>query len=151
VRIAFAVRLGIPAVLLAAVAACGSTEEAASAGDTGTAVPAYEAPAGAPGFCTRLASLTELDRLPVSLGTLAAGTDVEARTQVSGAVGELRGVLSDVRSQGGHEVLASALDGLVQALGQVGGGPLSEPVRNGVTAGLEQVAVQAQPACGFPT
>lgn len=111
----------------------------------------YEAPAGAPDFCNRLAALTELDRLPVSIGTLAAGTDVEARTQVSGAMRELRVALSGVRSEGGHDGLAAALDRLVLALGQVGDGPLPDPVRGEVTAGLEQVAVEAQPACGFPT
>lgn len=111
----------------------------------------YQAPAGAPAFCTRLATMTELDQLPVSIGTLAAGTDVEARTQVAALMRELRGVLSAVRSEGGSDDLAAALDGLVRALGQVADGPLPDPVLAGVTAGLEQVAVQAQPVCGFPT
>jgi len=113
-------------------------------------VPSYEAPADAPDFCSRLASVAELGRLPVSIGTLAAGRDVEARAQVSGVVRELRGVLADVRSEGGHAGLVAALDGLVHALGEVGDGPLPDPVRGAVTAGLEQVDVQAQPTCGFP-
>lgn len=113
-------------------------------------MPSYEAPADAPDFCSRLASVAELGRLPVSIGTLAAGRDVEARAQVSGVVRELRGVLADVRSEGGHAGLVAALDGLVHALGEVGDGPLPDPVRGAVTAGLEQVDVQAQPTCGFP-
>ena len=113
-------------------------------------MPSYEAPAGAPDFCSRLASVAELGRLPVSIGTLAAGRDVEARAQVSGVVRELRGVLAEVRSEGGHAGLVAALDGLVHALGEVGDGPLPDPVRGAVAAGLEQVDVQAQPTCGFP-
>jgi hypothetical protein len=150
VRIAGAVRLGVPAVLLAAVTACASGEDPAPARGAGASTPSYEAPAGAPDFCSRLASLDELGRLPVSIGTLAAGKDVEARAQVSGVVRELRGVLADVRSEGGHGGLVTALDDLVHALGAVGDGPLPDPVRDSVTTGLEQVDVQAQPTCGFP-
>jgi hypothetical protein len=144
------VRLGVPAVLLAAVTACASGGGQAPAPGAAAAVPSYEAPAGAPDFCSRLASLVELGRLPVSIGTLAAGKDVEARAQVSGVVRELRGVLADVRSEGGHGGLVTALGGLVHALGEVGDGPLPDPLRGAVTAGLEQVDLQAQPTCGFP-
>lgn len=150
VRIAGVLRFGLPAVVLAAVTACGSTEGPPSATGTDAAVPSYEAPADAPGFCAQFASMSELNRLPVSIGTLAAGTDVEARTQVSGVVRELRAVLAGVRAEAGHGDLATALDGLVQALAQVGDGPLTARVRGEVTAALEQVDVQAQPACGFP-
>jgi hypothetical protein len=149
-RNAGAARLGILAVLLLAATACTSGDVSEPARATAAAVPSYEAPAGAPAFCSRLASLAELGRLPVSIGTLAAGTDVEARAQVSVVVRELRGVLTDVRSEGGHGGLVTALDGLVQALGEVGHGPLVDPVRGAVAAGLQQVDVQAQPTCGFP-
>lgn len=149
-RIADALRLGVPAVLLVAVTACASGESPAPAPGAAAAVPSYQAPAGAPDFCARLASLAGFGRLPVSIGTLAAGKDVEARAQVSGVVRELRGVLADVRSEGGYAGLVTALDGLVHALGEVGEGPLPDPVRGAVTAGLEQVDVQAQPTCGFP-
>ena len=151
VRIAGAIRLGVPAALLAAVAACGSGGGPAPARPVASAVPSYEAPAGAPAFCSRLASLAELGGLPESIGTLAAGDDVEARAQVAGVVREFRDVLADVRSEGGHAGLVKALDGLVQSLGQVGDGPLPEPVQGAVAAGLQQVDVQAQPTCGFPT
>lgn len=151
VRIAGAARLGVPVLLLAALAACSSGDRPPPAGAAGAAVASYAAPDGAPAFCSRLASLAEFGRLPVSIGTLTAGKDVEARAQVSEVVRELRGVLADVRSEGGHDGLTTALDGLVQSLGQVGDGPLPEPVRGAVTAGLEQVDRQAQPACGFPT
>jgi hypothetical protein len=150
VRFADACRLGVPAVLLAALTACASGGGPAAVREAAAAAPSYEAPAGAPDFCSRLATLAELDRLPVSIGTLAAGKDVEARAQVSGVVRELRGVLADVRSEGGHDGLVTALDDLVHALGEVGNGPLPDPVRVAVTAGLEQVDVQAQPTCGFP-
>lgn len=146
-----AVSLGVPAVVLAALTACMSSEESGPPVDPDVALPAYEAPGGAPGFCTRLASLEELDRLPVSMGTLTARTDVEARTQVTSAARELLAVLSDVRTEGGHDGLATALEDLVGALGEVGSGPLTDRVRGAVAAGLEQVGVQAQPACGFPT
>ncbi|MBJ7452950.1 MAG: hypothetical protein JHC71_12840 [Blastococcus sp.] len=149
-RIAGALRLGVPAVLLVAVTACASGESPAPAPGAAAAVPSYEAPAGAPDFCSRLASVAELDRLPVSIGTLAAGEDVEARAQVSGVVRELRGVLADVSAEGGHGGLVTALGGLVHALGEVGDGPLPEPVRGAVAAGLEQVDVQTQPTCRFP-
>ncbi len=152
VRIAGAVPLGVPALLvLAAVAGCAWTGDPPPTRGVAAAVPSYEAPAGAPAFCTRLASMAELGQLPVAIGTLTAGKDVESRAQVSGVVRELRGVLADVRAEGGHGGLATALDGLVQALGQVGEGPLREPVPGAVTAGLEQVDLQVQPVCGFPT
>jgi hypothetical protein len=151
VRIDGLVRLGLPVVLLAGLAGCTSTDDPASVERPDVAVMAYKAPAGAPGFCSRLATLTELGGLPASIGMLVAGTDVEARTQVAGVVRELRGVLSTVRSEGGQQDLVTALDGLVQALGQVGEGPLPDPVRSGVTAGLDQVAAEVQPLCGFPT
>jgi hypothetical protein len=146
VRIAGAVRLGVPALFLATVTACTSDADPAPARGAAAVVPSYEAPAGAPAFCSRLASLAELGRLPVSIGTLAAGPDVEARAQISSVVRELRGVLADVRAEGGHGGLVTALDGLVRALGEVGDGP----VGGAVAAGLEQVDVQAQPTCGFP-
>ena len=151
-RIAGASRLGVPAVLLlAAVTGCASGDGPATAPGPDAAVPSYEAPAGAPAFCSRFASLTGLGRLPLSIGTMAGGADVEARTQVSGVVRELRGVLADVRSDGGHDGLEAALDGLVRALGQIGDGPLPDAVRGAVAAGLDQVEVQAQPTCRFPT
>lgn len=148
-------RLGLPVlVLLASLAACGPDEDArpAAAPDTGTAAaPAYAAPDGAPGFCSRLASGEELTRLPVSVGLLVTGTDVEARAQIGRVMRELRGVLADVREEGGHDGLATALDGLVRSLGSVVVGPLTDAVRGSVTTGLQQVGAQAQPVCGFPT
>lgn len=151
VRIALALRLGLPAVALAAVTACASADGPSSTTVVDAAVASYEAPAGAPAFCARLASLEELGRLPVSIGTLAAGTDVESYLQVSDAVREMRDARSDVRPGGGHDGLVSALDDVVEALEQVADGPLTDPVRVAVTAGLEQLDAQAQRACGFPT
>ena len=135
------------AVLLLAATACSSEGDPAPAR---AAASSYEAPAGAPAFCSRLASLAELGRLPASMGTLTAGEDLEARAQVAVLVRELRGVLADVRSEGGYGDLVTALDGLVHALDDVGDGPLPVPERGAVTAGLDQVDVQAQPTCRFP-
>ncbi len=146
-------RLGVPALLLAALVACGPDQDARprTADTVGAAVPSYAAPDGAPGFCARLASGEELARLPVSIGLLVAGTDVEARAQIGRVMRELRGVLADVREEGGHDGLDTALDGLVRSLGSVVVGPLTDAVRGSVTAGLQQVGAQAQPACGFPS
>lgn len=143
-------RLGVPVLLLAAVAACTPDQAPRPVAASAAAVPAYEAPAGAPGFCGRLASLVELGGLPASIGMLTAGPDVGARVQVSQVIRELRGVLAAVRADGGHDGLATALDELVRALGAVVDGPLTDPVRGAVTAGLMQVSAQAQPGCGFP-
>lgn len=137
------------ALLLAAVAACGPAEDARPAGAT-AAVPSYEAPDGAPGFCTRLAEVGGLDRLPASVGELLDGPDVEARTQVSQVVRDLRTVLADVRDEGGHEEVATALEDLVEGLGAAVDGPLTGPVADAVTGGLRQVGALTQPACGFP-
>jgi hypothetical protein len=151
VRIAAVARLGVPVLVLAAVAACGPGEDASRRADADGALPAYEAPEDAPGFCSRLASVSELDRLPLSVGMLTAGADVEARTQISQVIRELRAVLTDVRADGGHAALSNALDDLVRALGSVVDGPLTDPVRAAVSAGLQQVGAEAQPTCGFPT
>lgn len=146
-----AARLGVAALVLAAVAACGPPDDARPGADADAAVPSYAPPEGAPGFCTRLASAGELRRLPTSIGTLVAGPDVEARTQLSQAMRELRTVLADVRAEGGSDGLAAALEELADALGAVVVGPLTEPVRISLSAGLAQVGALAQPACGFPT
>lgn len=142
-------RLGVPALVLAALAACGP-DDARPAGAT-AAVPSYAAPEGAPGFCTRLAHVGGLDRLPASMGELLDGPDVEARTQVSQVVRGLRAVLSEVRDEGGHEEVATALEDLVDGLGAVVEGPLTRPVADAVTGGLRRVGALTQPACGFPT
>lgn len=149
-RIRAAASGGLPALALAVLVGCGA-DAAEPAAEVEVAMPSYVAPDGAPAFCTGLAGSRELGALPASMGTLTAGADVEARTQVSRAVRELRAVLADVRDDGEHDDLATALDGLVRSLGEVIDGELSEPVRAAVTSGLEQVGATAQPACGFPT
>ena len=150
-RIAGALRLGVLAFVLAPATACMSADDAAPTTDSDVAVPSYELPAGAPRFCTRLAASVEVSRLPTSIGTLAAGTDARARTQVSGAMRELLAVLSDVRADGEHDELATALDDLVRDLGDIGDGPLTDERRDSVAAALQAVDAQAQPTCGFPT
>ncbi|WP_040337186.1 hypothetical protein [Candidatus Blastococcus massiliensis] len=143
--------LGLPALVLAAIVGCGADDEARPEAGVEVALPSYDPPDGAPGFCADLASTRELGALPTSMGALAAGPDVEARTQVSRAVRELRDVLSDIRDDGDHDDLAAALDGVVTALGQVIEGEATDQVRAAVTSGLEQVGATAQPVCGFPT
>ncbi len=140
----------MPALVLAALAGCVPADDAPPSGAT-AAVPSYVAPAGAPDFCTGLAAVGGLDRLPASMGALLRGTDVEARTQVSQVVRDLRTVLSDVRDEGGHEEVATALEDLVQGLGAVVEGPITGPVADAVSGGLRQVGALTQPACGFPT
>lgn len=143
-----AVRLGLPALVLVALAACGSDDAPpAWAG----AVPSYVAPADAPHFCARLAAVGGLDRLPASMGSLLRGTDVEARTQVSRLARDLRTVLSEMRDEGGHAEVATALEDLVEGLGAVVEGPLTGPVADAVSGGLREVGALTQPACGFPT
>lgn len=139
----------MPALVLAALAACGPADDARPAGPA-AAVPSYMAPDDAPAFCTRLAGIRGLDRLPASMGALLSGTDVAARTLVSQVVRDLRTVLTDVRDEGGHEEVATALEDLVRGLGAVVEGPLTGPVADAVSGGLRRVGVLTQPACGFP-
>ncbi|WP_137160616.1 hypothetical protein [Blastococcus sp. CCUG 61487] len=143
------VGLAVAAVLAAALTGCGGDDDRAIPDDA--ALPAYLAPSGAPDFCTDLAASRELGDLPTSMGTLTTGPDVVARTQVSRAVQEMRNVLAEVRSEGGQEQLAAALEELVAALRSVLDGELTDPVRAAVSDGLRRVGEQAQPTCGFPT
>lgn len=146
-------RLDVPALVLLVLlglAACRPDDDTRPAA-RGAALPAYDAPAGTPDFCARLAGIGGLSRLPVSIGTLVSRVDVEARTQVSQVLRELRGVLSDVRDDGGAEELEAALDELVQTLGAAVDGPTTPPVGDAVSAALQEVGAQAQPSCGFPT
>jgi hypothetical protein len=140
--------LGLPALALALVVGCGADDDARP--DADSALPSYSAPDDAPSFCDELAATREVDALPASIGLLVAGPDVEARTQVSRAVRELRDVLAEVRDDGGHDDLSTALDGLIGSLGQVIDGDVTDPVQAAVTDALEQVGVTAQPACRFP-
>lgn len=144
-------RLGVPALLVILLLSCGPEDEPTPAPDDDVALASYVPPDDAPGFCAGLAASGELLRLPASVGTLVAGPDVEARTQVSRAVQELRDVAADVRDDAGPEPLAEALEELVGALRQVLDGELTDPVRQAVIAGLEQVGDSAQQVCGFPT
>ncbi|MBN1091769.1 hypothetical protein JKP75_03780 [Blastococcus sp. TML/M2B] len=141
-------RLGAALLVLAAAVACGPDDDVRPAD---AALPSYEAPEDAPEFCTRLAGVGGLDRLPVSLGALLGGPDVEARTQVSQVARDLRDVLADVRDQDGPAELDAALDDLVGALGGVADGSRDEPAGADVSAALRQVGALAQPICGFPT
>jgi hypothetical protein len=143
--------LGIPALLLAAVVGCTSADGARPAPGAGGAQPSYVVPDGAPGFCEQLASATELTELPTSIAVLVTGPDVEARTQVSKAIRELRAVLADARDVAGQEGVAAALDELVTVLTQLSGGVVTDAVRAAVSTGLEQVGAQTQPVCEFPT
>lgn len=144
-------RLRAPVLLLAALAAAGCGPADGVRPEEVGAASSHAAPDGSPAFCARLASVEQLGQLPVSVGLLVAGDDVEARTRISQVQRELREVLSDVRAEGGPDELATALDGLVASLGSVVDGPLTDAVLGGVSTDPAEVGTAAQPVCGFAT
>lgn len=136
---------------LAACTASEATTPVRAAADS-AAVPSYQPPQGAPAFCGELAAAGRLLDVPRALGTLAARPgDVEAELQVSAAVRELRAVLDTLREADGPARLGSALEALADDLAAAVAGPLTAGGTTAITAGLDDVAVLAQPVCGFPS
>jgi uncharacterized protein YidB (DUF937 family) len=75
---------------------------------------------------------------------------VEARLGLDAAIEELRGVLEEVRSEGGHLEVETSIGELVDALRQAGQGPVTDSVRAAIVQGLDDVGARVQPICRFP-
>lgn len=145
---------GLGILLLLATAACSSADAGAVTPPVpeDAAVASYTPPAGAPGFCTTLASGSELPAVSDAMGMLAvAPSDVGAKVTLGNAITELRGVLREMQSQGGPLEVEASVEKLVTALQQAKNGIVTDAVRTAVVAGLDDVASGVQPICGFPT
>jgi hypothetical protein len=133
-------------LLAVALAGCSGADH-----DVVETAAAYEPPAGAPDFCTRLAGAAHVDDIPAAVGAIAADArTAEARADLTAAIGELRDVLGAVRDDGGYPRLDSALDDLVAGLIVTSSGPLSEGTQLAISSNLDAVGRQAQTACEFP-
>jgi hypothetical protein len=142
---------GLLIVLLGAVAGCASADAGSPSMRADVAVASYTPPAGAPAFCARLAASTHLADLPSAVGLLTAEpADVETKLGLGAAIEELRGVLLEVRREGGQFELDSSIAELVDALQQTGQGPVTDSVRAAIADGLDDVGTRVQPLCGFP-
>lgn len=137
---------------LAAVTGCEGPADRDEAVSTDAAVVSYEAPAGAPAFCSTLAGSTRIADLPRAVGALAAETGtVEARLQLTAGIDDLQAVLDEVRAEGGHERLRSALEQLVTTLAGALDSPLPDSAGSDISVDLDAVGRQAQPICQFPS
>jgi hypothetical protein len=137
--------------LVCLATACTAGDDPEPTSETGVAIASYRPPAAAPEFCSLLAGSAEITGLPPALGRLAVTTrDVEAQLSVTGAVEELRGVLSAVREDGEHRLLESELDRLVTALVEARDGEVDEQLAGEVSDALDAVGERVQPICRFP-
>jgi hypothetical protein len=132
-------------------AACTSADAPSTSAPVGVAVPSYTPPAGAPDFCTDLARGTDLRKVPAAMGTLVvAPDDVEARLHLGNAADEVRGLLDDLRDDGGHDDVESALDDLATALETAYDETVTGAVRDDVVSTLDELGHEVQPDCEFP-
>jgi hypothetical protein len=139
-------------VLLGALTACTSNASTPPQTSGTPALHGYQAPSGAPAFCTLLAGSTHLRTLPTALGTLAVDTsDAGARQELAGAVADLRAVLEDIRLAVEYADLETAVEDLVEALTEAAGGRLPAELSDTVARTLAEIADRSQPACEFPT
>jgi len=137
---------------LVVLAACAPTDGPPRVQRADVAVSSYAPPSGAPDFCAALAATTHVTGLPVVVGTLTAlPDDVGSKTEITGAVDELQGVLEQVRNRPGTDVLAGSLAELIAALRSARDSRLTDEVRAEISAGLDDVGRDAQAACGFPS
>lgn len=139
-------------LLLGSLTACTSRASAPPEPTGAAALPGYDAPYGAPGFCTLLAGSTHLAQVPSALGALTVDpADPAARQVLAAAVDDLRLVLDDVRPDVTYAELETAVEDLVAALTEASGGRLADGIGEAVGAALTTIGEQAQPACEFPT
>src|SRR4051812_2638356 len=145
---------GLLILLLLATTACSSptADAGARTAPQDAAVASYSPPAGAPGFCSTLAQGSQLPKVSDAMGVLAvAPGDVGAKVTLGDAVTELRGVLQEMKSQGGPLEVEAAVEHLVSALQQAKNETVTDAVRAAVFDGLDDVGSGVQPICGFPT
>ena len=143
--------LGLPILLLTATAGCTSAGATAPPTRADVAVASYSPPAGAPGFCARLAASTRLTDLPSAIGVLTAEPgDIEANLDLDAAIEELRAVLEEVRSGAGQIKVETSIEELVEALRRAGQGPVTDTVRTAIVHGLDDVGARVPPICRFP-
>lgn len=115
------------------------------------AVPSYEAPPGAPGFCARLAGSRHVGAIPTAVGTLVlAPGDERARRHLSGAVAELEAVLDEVWREPRSEELSAGMEDLLAALYSATANPVDEELATRIGARLDFVGELVQPVCEFP-
>ena len=137
--------------LVMAVAGCDAAPAPARA-QGAVAVPAYEAPRQAPGFCTRLAASTHLTRIPTAVGRLVVDPQNAAAVgDLKGAITELRAVLEDLRQDGPDGDLAVNVEELIAAVSAATTRPVDAGLRNRLSARLDVLGSAVQPLCEFPT
>jgi hypothetical protein len=133
-------------------AGCTEPAEEPPAPGADAAVASYLAPAGAPGFCTRLAASTHLDGVPLAIGTLTADArNEDAVGQLEGAVADLEAVLDDVAEQDVPDELTARFEDLLASLYSATLNPVDDALRTRISERLAALGTQVQPVCEFPT
>ncbi|MCW2700990.1 MAG: hypothetical protein JWQ45_2525 [Blastococcus sp.] len=150
-------RIGGPAwlglvVALGVTVGCTASPEAPPPPTGTAAVPAYRAPAGAPGFCTRLAGSTHVPAIPLAIGTLTADPgNTDAVGALEDAVADLEAVLDDLSDGDRYGDVTAGLEDLLAALHSATVNPVDDALRVRIHDRLAAVGTQVQPVCDFPT
>ena len=120
-----------------------------SARGSSVAVPGYEAPSGAPGFCDRLAASTAVGELPAALGMLTtADGNAAAIIDLRQAIDELEAVLSEVELE--NAGVTAALEDLLASVHSATRNPADDELLHRLTTRLDALGEKVQPVCGFP-
>jgi hypothetical protein len=146
---------GVGAVgLLTLVALTGCTSDGAPGPTAGAtvAVPGYESPQGAPGFCDSLAASRHTAELPAAVGMLTVDGDHEAAVDdLEEVIDDLEGVLDEVSGDDGNAAVTAALEDVLAAVHSATRNPVDDALLDRLAVRLETLGDAVQPLCEFPT
>jgi hypothetical protein len=143
---------GLGLLTLVAVSGCAFAGDPAREAGATAQVPGYEAPAGAPAFCTGLAAATHVGGIPTAVGMLTVDRgDTAAVQQLEAAIGDLEEVLDDVSGDDRNARVTAALEDVLASVHSATRNPLDDGLLDRLTFRLEALGDEVQPLCEFPT